>query len=65
MISKIHGFIGKVHNSYLKNLKNCFEIFQTYTEYVDSSDQIPQNEIQDNTSTLKCIFQKLIIIFII
>ena len=36
-----------LENWYRKTLKN-FAMFQTYTEYVDYSNQIPKTEIQDN-----------------
>ena len=51
LISHIHGFIGKLDNWYHKTLNKNFAMFQPYTEYVDSSNQIPQTEIQDNIIT--------------
>ena len=38
-------------NYYRKTLNKKFAMFHSYTEYVDSSNQIPQTEIQDNITT--------------
>ena len=51
LISQIHGFIGKLYNWYRNTLNKNFAMFYTYTEYVDYSNQITKNEIQDNITT--------------
>ena len=53
LISQIRGFIGKVDDWYRKTLKMTSQcsILNMYPEYVDTSNQIPKTEMQDNITT--------------